>query len=78
MRDVPNTNEIGAYLHCRKCIDELPPDESPRNYARLEVGWTKLGIQVWCKRHDCNVCHIDFEGARHQANTRSDEIIGRN
>jgi hypothetical protein len=68
-RDIPNTNEIAAYMHCGKCLEEKPPDQSPQEWAQLEVGWTQLGLQVWCKRHDCNVCHIDFEGQKHPANT---------
>lgn len=69
MRDIPNTNEILMFFHCELCIKELPPDTSPREWAQLEVGWTKLGFQVWCKRHESNVCHIDFEGQKHPANT---------
>ena len=37
--------------------------QSPREYAQLEFGFTKPGVQVWCKRHEVNVMHIDFEGA---------------
>ena len=31
-------------------------------YMRLDVGFTKAGLQVWCRRHDANVVHIDFRG----------------
>jgi len=61
-------NDIGSYAHCRQCFDELPGDTSPREFARLSVGFTKLGLQVWCDRHNVNVMHIDFEGAKHPAN----------
>lgn len=44
------------------------PKASPSKYARISVGFTELGIQVWCVRHDVNVIHIDFEGRRHPAN----------
>lgn len=64
---IPVTNEITHFPHCKKCLAELPPDQSPGSYARLEVGMTALGIQVWCKRHEENVVHIDFEGQRHPA-----------
>ena len=67
-RRIPISNAIKLYFHCHKCIKEIPPDESPRSSAALEVGWTKLGLQVWCKRHNCNVVHIDFEGCQHPAN----------
>lgn len=63
----PIKNEIGMYLHCKQCLVELPPDTSPREWAQLEVGWTKAGIQVWCKRHELNVIHMDFEGQKHPA-----------
>jgi hypothetical protein len=41
---------------------------SPKLYARLEVGFTPIGLQIWCARHDVNVVHIDFEGQQHPAN----------
>ncbi len=66
--NIPGTNEMSAFLHCAKCLLEIPAGVSPREYSSLEVGWTKLGIQVWCKRHDVNVVHIDFQGAKHPAN----------
>lgn len=68
-RDIPATNEIRMFFHCRKCLQELPPGTSPQEWAQLEVGWTLLGFQVWCKRHDINVIHMDFEGMKHPANT---------
>lgn len=67
-RDIPNTNEIQGFLHCSLCLEERPKNISPREYASLEVGFTELGMQVWCKRHECNVLHVDFEGRKHPAN----------
>ena len=52
--------------------DDNNPDAaglSPREYAQLEVGFTKLGIQVWCRRHGVNVLHMDFKGRKFPANT---------
>jgi hypothetical protein len=66
-REIPITNEIKLFMHCHKCLQEKPSNKSPREWAQLEVGWTKLGLQVWCKRHECNVCHIDFQGQKHPA-----------
>jgi hypothetical protein len=72
---------IQAYLHCAQCLAACPPDEAPRDYARLAVGWTSWGLQVWCVRHGANVCHVDFQGARHPADThcsptpRQDEAL---
>jgi hypothetical protein len=67
-----NRLSIQAYLHCGLCIKEWKagkaPGLSPADYAALEIGWTREGLQVWCKRHDCNVLHIDFEGQKHPAN----------
>lgn len=65
--DIPLTNEIKAFFHCKLCLDERPSDVSPRDWAQLEVGWTVRGIQVWCKRHECNVMTMDFEGHKHPA-----------
>jgi len=64
-------NEIQLYFHCRLCVAELPSGESPREWAQIEAGWTMIGLQIWCKRHDCNVMHIDFEGHQHPANLYS-------
>lgn len=64
-------NEIINYVHCSKCYEELPDGLSMKERQQLEVGFTDKGLQVWCKRHDCNVCHIDFEGQQHPANCES-------
>jgi hypothetical protein len=66
---IPNTNEIKMFIHCGLCMKELPAGQSPREWAQLEVGWTDIGLQIWCKRHECNVGHIDFQGEVHPANT---------
>lgn len=62
---------ITSYIHCSRCIDEwLASDRSvsPADYSRTQSGFTELGLQVWCNRHNVNVVHIDFQGARHPAN----------
>ena len=64
---ISNEHRIESYLHCGKCVDEIPGDISPRDWAQLEVGWTVEGIQIWCRRHECNVMHMDFEGHQHPA-----------
>lgn len=64
-----NENEIKAFLHCALCMAEKPRTVSARDYARLEIGWTDIGFQAWCVRHDVNVLHVDFEGQKHKANT---------
>lgn len=69
MRKISTDNEIAAFFHCAKCLREKPADVSPRDWAQLEAGWTPAGLQVWCKRHECNVIHVDFEGTKHHATT---------
>lgn len=56
--------EIEAFFHCSKCITELPSNVSPRDFSRLEVGWTKKGLQVFCVRHNMNVYNFDFKGQK--------------
>lgn len=71
-----STHKITQYMHCAKCIKELPKDVSPRDYAQLEVGWTVLGLQVWCRRHNCNVMHVDFQGQKHPADVSiTDDVV---
>lgn len=69
MKPLTNDLAIGSYLHCSLCCEERPSGVSQRDYARLGVGWTRQGLQVWCNRHEVNVMHVDFEGAQHPANT---------
>ena len=66
---ISNRNCIGSYLHCGRCLEEMPAGMSPKEYQRIQVGFTEIGLQVWCVRHDMNVVHIHFEGATHPANT---------
>jgi hypothetical protein len=41
-----------------------------QDYTKLDVGFTNTGIQVWCRRHDANVVHVDFEGRELRADFR--------
>ena len=72
--ELSNEMSIAMFLNCGLCVEEFKAripatvDESPATYARLNVGWTKEGLQVWCVRHNCNVMHLDFEGQKHPAN----------
>ncbi len=65
---IPLGLSIKLYLHCKLCIESVPPDTSPAEWADLAIGWTDPGLQVWCNRHQCNVMHVDFEGHTHPAN----------
>lgn len=75
-----NKLAIDAYMHCGRCIEEWKGDAegtagtSPASYARLSVGWTSVGLQVWCQRHECNVLHVHFEGQQHPANTTAKKV----
>jgi hypothetical protein len=72
--DIPNIESGLSYMHCGLCVAEIkggkmPPFTSPKEYARQQVSYTRQGFQVWCTRHEVNICHIDFGGTRHRANT---------
>lgn len=71
---IPNTLQIKTYCHCALCIKECHGKVAPVDYARLSIGWTVLGLQVWCERHKVNVVNIDFEGHKHPANTSADPL----
>ena len=51
---------------CNKCFKEFKKDPSIspslRDYSLLDVGFTDSGLQVWCRRHDRKVCHVNFYG----------------
>lgn len=72
-KDIPKGNKIFAYLHCWSCLEEMQRiateqgSVSPKLYARYELGWTKIGFQARCARHDANILHVDLEGAVHPA-----------
>ena len=65
-------SQIVAFFHCVQCVHEKPLGVSPREWAKIEVGWTKRGFQVWCLRHHTNIIHMDFEGMQHVADTSND------
>jgi hypothetical protein len=67
-REIPNTNKIEMFFCCKLCLADMPDNTSMRQWSRLDVGWSKAGIQVWCRRHNCNVLHVDFQGMKHPAN----------
>lgn len=64
-----NTLQITAYMHCALCSAELLAGVSAQQFRQLDVGWTEKGFQVWCTRHHVNVMHVDFQGAKHPADT---------
>ena len=50
---------------CNMCFEEFKKDPSIspslRDYSLIDVVFTDIGIQVWCRRHDRNVCHVNFD-----------------
>ena len=58
-------SEIKMFFHCALCMEELPEGMSPQEYSITESGWTIQGFQVWCRRHNANIIHMDFEGHKH-------------
>jgi hypothetical protein len=57
-----HTNRIKQFMHCSKCIEEIPDGISPRDFLRIEMGFTKEGIQIWCVRHEENIADFDLMG----------------
>jgi len=58
-------NNIFMNFNCRECIQEKMDGKYGRNksmaeLARLAIGRTKTGIQLWCVRHDKNIFDIDL------------------
>ena len=66
--------DIKEPIVCETCFKEYKkldnPDIALRDYVKIDVGFTRIGIQVWCQRHEKNICHIDFGGYRAQADFR--------
>ena len=69
------TNSINDYIICSECQSEfdsgMTDSGSIQDYTKLDIGFTDVGVQVWCRRCEINVCHIDFEGNRPRADFRS-------
>lgn len=61
MSELSEENQILLYWHCKKCLEENAHPQL------LEAGWTKIGFQVRCRRHDLNIVNVDFQGQQHPA-----------
>lgn len=57
-------NQIHMFFHCANCMSDKPSGITPRDYLDVEVGWTKKGLQVWCKRCEMSVIDIDLLGQK--------------
>ena len=68
-------NNIKNQIVCAKCeaeyIAEKPINTSLQEYSLLDVGFTDVGLQVWCRRHNVNVVHVDFGGNKLKADFRA-------
>jgi len=58
-------NNIFMNFNCKKCQEEYMDGKYGRNksmaeLARLSIGRTKTGLQVWCVRHEINVIDMDL------------------
>ena len=66
--------QISHQIVCSKCEEEFlagtTDSRTLQDYTKLDVGFTESGLQVWCRRHDTNVVHIDFEGRKLKADFR--------
>ena len=67
-------NGIEQNIICSKCETEFllgsTDSRSLQDYSRLDIGFTSIGVQVWCRRHDANVVHIDSAGQKPTADFR--------
>ncbi len=64
-----NANCIEGFAHCTSCFGQCPAGVTPREWARLEAGLTKRGMQIWCVRCEANLMHVDYEGQQHPVTT---------
>ena len=68
-------HSIKQPIVCALCADEQEAGKtdaaSLRDYGRLEAGFSDRGVQIWCRRHEVNVCHVDFDGQMLEADFRA-------
>jgi len=61
-------NQIKETIVCVKCSDEFMTGstdaKSLQDYSKIDAGFTERGLQLWCQRHQVNICHIDLEGKK--------------
>ena len=66
--------QIKEPIVCVKCSVEhtsgLSDAASLQNYSKLDVGFTKRGLQIFCRRHELNVCHLNFNNQKIEADFR--------
>ena len=66
--------KINKPVVCAKCSEEfvggLTDAKSLQEYTKLDVGFTDRGFQIWCRRHELNVCHFNFDSFKPEADFR--------
>ena len=66
--------KINKPVVCTKCSDEFvggsTDAKSLQEYTKVDVGFTDRGFQIWCRRHELNICHFNFEGLEPEADFR--------
>lgn len=73
-RPIPIHNVVKLYWHCAMCMRTRPEGKSMEEWGEYQGGWTEIGFQFVCKRHRCNVMHIDFEGQQHPSDGSAQNI----
>lgn len=56
---------------CAEAVEAGQTDaKSLQEFIKIDVGFTDQGLQIWCRRHDRNICHIDFAEQMPEADFR--------
>ena len=67
-------NKIKEPIVCVKCSQEFlsgqTDSKSLQEYSKIDVGFTERGLQIWCQRHQLNICHINFDGKKLETDFR--------
>ena len=67
-------NNIKQPIICADCekefVNKRAPKGSLQDFTKVDVGLTDFGVQIWCQRHQQNICHFDFEGVQIKADFR--------
>lgn len=66
IKDPGKPDEFGCYIkqyfHCKKCMPQKPDSVSGAEWARINVGLTAKGMEVWCARCNISILNMDFKG----------------
>ena len=67
-------NKIKEPIVCVKCSHEFlsgqTDSKSLQEYSKIDVVFTERGLQIWCQRHQLNICHINFDGKKLETDFR--------